>query len=208
MAMTQAKFWDKTAPKYSQQAIGDPDSYAKKLKATQALMHKNMEVIEFGCGTGSTALLHAPHVKHITATDISARMVAIGREKAEQASIHNLSFQQCSVEEVDTSKAYDMVLALNLIHLLSDIPTAFDTFARLTKPGGYFITSTVCLADKRWLLAPLIKVMQMLGKAPHVGFISPETVMAQMQAAGFECQEHWTHGKVRSLFIIAKKSES
>ena len=42
-----------------------------------------MEVLEFGCGTGGTAIIHAPYVKHIRAIDISGNMIAIAKGKAE-----------------------------------------------------------------------------------------------------------------------------
>ena len=38
-----------------------------------------MEVLEFGCGTGSTALTLAPNVRHIQATDVSPKMLEIAR---------------------------------------------------------------------------------------------------------------------------------
>jgi cyclopropane fatty-acyl-phospholipid synthase-like methyltransferase len=37
----------------------------------------DMEVLEFGCGTGSTAIVHAPHVKELRAIDISEKMIGI-----------------------------------------------------------------------------------------------------------------------------------
>jgi len=49
-------------------------------------------VFEFGAGTGSTALLHAPYVKHIYSTDYAKKMIAIAnRNKAEQG-IENVDF--------------------------------------------------------------------------------------------------------------------
>ena len=63
MAVTSADFWDRIAPKYSRQPIADPESYARKLAATQALMQPDMAVLELGCGTGSTALEHAERVQ-------------------------------------------------------------------------------------------------------------------------------------------------
>jgi cyclopropane fatty-acyl-phospholipid synthase-like methyltransferase len=45
-----------------------------------------MELLEFGCGTGGTAIIHAPHVKHIRAIDISPRMIEIAKSRAEAAS--------------------------------------------------------------------------------------------------------------------------
>lgn len=42
---------------------------------------------------------------------------------------------------------------------------------RLLKPGGFFISSTVCLAEGMWLLRPVIPVLQWLGRAPYVSFV-------------------------------------
>ncbi len=80
---TSSKFWDKIAEKYSKQPIADEASYQKKLEVTRGYLQPEMEVLEFGCGTGSTALIHAPYVKHIRAIDISSKMIAIAKAKAE-----------------------------------------------------------------------------------------------------------------------------
>ena len=39
-----------------------------------------MRIVEFGCGTGTTAVHHTPHVQHIDAIDISAKMLEIERQ--------------------------------------------------------------------------------------------------------------------------------
>ena len=208
MSVTPAEFWDRVAPSYSKRPITDSESYARKLAATQALMQPNMKVLEFGCGTGSTALEHAPHVAHIEATDLSAAMIAIGRQKAEDAGIVNVSFRQSGVEEFDADDSYDMVLALNLLHLLPDRMAALSKVHRLLKPGGLFISSTVCLADRMWFLRPVIPVLQWIGKAPFVSFVGANDVLREVAVAGFEEQEHWAHGRANSLFLIASKVET
>lgn len=207
VAVTSAEFWDRVAPGYSKQPIADTENYARKLAATQALMRPDMEVLEFGCGTGSTALTHAPHVAHIVATDLSAAMIDIGREKAALADIDNVSFRQAGVEDFEApDSSYDMVLALNLIHLLEDRTAALAKIHRLLKPGGIFISSTVCLADRMWFLRPVIPLMQLIGKAPYVSFVAMDGMLREVAAAGFTVQEHWTHGRANSLFLICSKA--
>ena len=207
MSVTSAEFWDRIASDYSKQPIKDTNSYSRKLAATQALMRPDMQVLELGCGTGSTALEHAPHVAHIVATDVSEAMIAIGREKAAQAGIENVTFQQSGVSELAEDGRYDMVLALNLLHLLPDRTGALAKIHRLLKPGGVFVSSTVCLADKMWFLRPVIPVMQWLGKAPYVSFAKEYTVLQEIAEAGFEAKEHWSHGRANSLFMIATRRE-
>ena len=206
MTVTSTEFWDRVAPGYSQQPIADEESYARKLAATQALMRPTMNVLEFGCGTGSTALAHAPHVAQVLATDVSAEMIRIGQEKAAAAGIDNVSFQQSGVEEFRAPDgSFDMVLALNLLHLLPDFPAAVGRIHGLLKPGGHFVSSTVCLADRLWFLRPVIPVMQWIGKAPFVSFLRADDVLADIIRAGFDAREHWTHGRSNSLFLIAQK---
>jgi len=79
------KIWDRFADGYAKQPIADPASYQKKLQVTQQYLKPFMQVLEIGCGTGGTSILHAPHVQHILATDISSKMVEIARRNAEQA---------------------------------------------------------------------------------------------------------------------------
>lgn len=208
MAVESAEFWDRIARRYSEQPIADTASYARKLAATRALMRPDMRLLEFGCGTGSTALEHAPHVAHIDATDVSAAMIAIAREKAEHAGIGNVTFRQSGLEDFHAPDgSYDMVLALNLMHLLPDRAAALATIHRLLKPSGLFISSTVCLADRMWFLRPVIPVLQWIGKAPFVSFVKSAAVLREIEQAGFVTREHWNHGRANSLFVIAEKRE-
>lgn len=207
MPVKPAEFWDRVALGYSKQPIADEASYARKLAQTQALMRPDMIVLELGCGTGTTAIKHASHVARIDATDVSPAMIAIGRQRAQEAGIDNVHFRAVAVEEIDGGDGtYDMVLALNLIHLLPDRQAALAAIHRLLKPGGVFVSSTVCLSDRMWYLPPVIKVMQWLGKAPYVSFIGANGVLEEVGAAGFEAQEHWTHGRANSLFLVARKA--
>lgn len=70
------KFWDKTAERYARSPLADEATYRKKLAETQIFFSPDMRIVEFGCGTGTTAVHHAPHVQHIDALDISEFMIA------------------------------------------------------------------------------------------------------------------------------------
>lgn len=84
------EFWEKRADKYSRQPVADEASYQRKLEVTRKYFRPDMEVLEIGCGTGSTAISHAPYVKHIRATDFSSRMIEIAKEKARAACIRDM----------------------------------------------------------------------------------------------------------------------
>ena len=82
---TSEQFWDNMACDYAAKAIKNMDAYSKTLERTRLYLHANDTVLELGCGSGSTALLLSGHVGHIWASDLSSRLVQIGREKAKEA---------------------------------------------------------------------------------------------------------------------------
>ncbi|MEQ9317121.1 MAG: class I SAM-dependent methyltransferase, partial [Henriciella sp.] len=96
-----ARFWDKLAEKYSKQPISDQETYEKKLDITRKYLTSESEVFEFGCGTGSTAILHAPHVRHILATDVAPNMIEIGRQRAAEAGAVNIAFECTDIERYE-----------------------------------------------------------------------------------------------------------
>ncbi len=113
------KFWDRIAKHYSKQPVGDEAAYQKKLQITREYFQPNMEVLEFGCGTGSTAITHAPYVKHIHAIDISSKMIEIAQCKADAKNIKNITFEQSTIDKFSMSDhTFDVVLGLSILHLL------------------------------------------------------------------------------------------
>ena len=153
------QFWDKIADKYAKQPIADEAAYQKKLSVTRDYFHPDMEVLEIGCGTGSTAILHAPYVKHIRAIDFSENMLAIAQVKAEAEHINNVTFEQAAIEDIAIpDQSLDMVLGLSILHLLKDRESAIARVYQMLKPGGFFVTSTVCIGESMsWfkLVAPI-----------------------------------------------------
>ena len=72
---TSAEFWDAQATSYAKSPVRDVEAYEKTLARVRDYLHLEMDVIEIGCGTGSTALKLSNAVAHYTATDISGGMI-------------------------------------------------------------------------------------------------------------------------------------
>ena len=212
---TSAKFWNKVADGYAKQPIADEAAYQKKLQVTQEYLQPSMNVLEFGCGTGSTALVHAPYVHHIRAIDFSSNMIAIAQEKAAAQNIQNVTFEQASIDELSVpDQTYDAVLGLNVLHLLANKEAAIAKVYDLLQPGGVFITSTICLGDTMaWfkLIAPVGKA---LGLFPLVKVFTIKDLEKSLTDAGFAIDYQWQAGDYQSpignakiVFIVAKKAE-
>ncbi len=206
-----AQFWDNAAEKYARSPIADEKAYRNTLERTRSYLSKDDTILEVGCGTGSTALLLADDVREITASDISGNMIRIAMAKARDQAVSNVTFIKADIlDETFQGGPYDAVLAHNIIHLLEDIPAALGRLNKLLKPGGIFISKTVCTpgAGASWklrLIKLILPLMQMVGKAPYVNFMEIETLERIIGDHGFSIIEAGSYSSP-SRYIVARKN--
>ena len=201
-----ARFWDRIAEKYAKKPVENEENYQRKLKGTQDYFRPDMEVLELGCGTGSTALVHAPHVHHIRATDISSKMIEIARGKAADAGVDNVTFDVTSVEDLDVPDAsLDAVLALSVMHLVRDKDATMAKIHKMLKPGGLFVTSTPCLGDTMKWLKLVGPIGAALGLIPKVTIMTKDEWLKSLAPAGFAIDYQWQPEKSIGVFAVAKK---
>lgn len=203
-----AAFWDRTADRYAASPIANEAAYQTKLAATQRLLRPDMDIFEFGCGTGSTALLHAPHVRHIRAVDFSSRMIEIAKGKAQKAGIDNVSFEQGAIETIDLApQSLDMVLALSVLHLLRKKEAAIAKVFAALKPGGYFVSSTACVREMVPALSLITPITNRFnfGLLPYLDMMNSGQLRRAITDAGFAIEHQWQPNRKSALFVIARK---
>ena len=202
-----SRFWDRHAKGYAKRPVADEAAYRKKLEVTQDHLKPDMEVLELGCGTGTTALNHAPFVKHIQAIDISESMIEIARAKAESGNVENVSFEQSSIDDLNAVEAaYDVVMAHSVLHLVENKEAAIAKVHRLLKPGGVFFSSTACLGDMMSLWRFILPIGRALGLLPLVTFFTTEALVDTLTNCGFRNFHQWQPGKGKAVFIAATKA--
>jgi len=209
-----ARFWDKAAEKYAKSPIADMDAYTYTLERTRSYLSPNDNVLEVGCGTGSTALLLAGDVRQITASDLSSNMIRIGSEKAQAQGISNVKFVTAELfDSAIENGPYDAILALNLLHLLEDMPAAIRRINSLLKPGGTFISKTVCQLGSGTplrfrILKIVLPLMQLIGKAPYVNFMEIRELEDIISSGGFKIIETGNYPKSPPChYVVARKIE-
>lgn len=203
----QTKFWDKSAERYSKRPVPDEAAYQKKLAVTREYLRPHMEVLEIGCGTGSTAITHAPYLKHILATDISANMIEIAQAKADAKDIENVTFEQLAIDDLSLpDQSMDAVLGLSILHLVENKEEVIDKVHRILRPGGVFVTSTVCLGDTMKFFKVIGPIGRFLGLMPLVRVFTAQELADTLTNAGlFQIDYQWRPGKGKAVFIVAKK---
>jgi len=188
-------FWDRIARKYAANPVKDLEAYERTLDRTRHYLKDTDAVLEFGCGTGTTALKLAPHVSRMVASDLSSEMIAIAREKATGQACSNVEFTVATPDSAPwPDSSFDAVLAFNLWHLVPDRVSALAHVCRLLKPGGLFVSKTPCLAEMNALIRLAVPVMRFVGKAPHVAFFSAAALEGEIEGAGFTIIERARHG--------------
>jgi len=198
-------FWDKAAEKYIKSPIKDEAAYQKKLAITQAFLRPDDKVLEFGCGSGATAIFHAPHVAQVVATDISDKMIEAAQRKAVEAGVKNIVFQQGTLDSLQfKNESFDAVLGLNVLHLLEDVDGAIVKVHQLLKNEGVFVSSTSLIAEINLAFRWLISGMQLLGLAPYVSRFTKRQLISKLLKAGFTIEREW-QASHESVFIVARK---
>jgi len=198
-------FWDRTAARYAKRPIADQEAYLRKLALTQEFLRPEMDVMEFGCGTASTAIIHAPKVRSYLATDASSNMIEIARQRVAESEqdISNLRLEVATLDELQKrQQRYDAILGLNILHLLPDPDRAIRQVFQMLKPGGVFISNTACLQTTRRYLKPVVVLARWLRLAPAVTFLSREALEQSLNDAGFQIQHRWVPERSPDVYFL------
>lgn len=201
-----ARFWNRFARRYARMKVPDEVAYRHKLDRTRAYLSPTARVLDLGCGTGTTALHHAPHVAHVRGIDIAPEMIAIARKKAVAQGAANVDFAVGRAEAETGAGLWDMVMAHSLLHLVADRDATIAQAHRLLKPGGHFVSSTICAADGLGAFRPVVPLLRLAGLAPpRFRFFGAADLRGALRDAGFEIVEEWQPRPRRPLFLVARK---
>lgn len=206
----RVRFWDRIAPKYAADSIADLAGYETTLRRVQGLLSPSQDVLEIGCGTGSTALRMAPFTRSLLATDVSPAMIAIAHQRLAAQPTPQLRFEVADADAMAFGQgAYDAVLAFNVLHLVSDLDAALALLAQALRPGALLISKTPCLAEMNPLVPHVaVPLMRAIGMAPPVLCFSEQRLHAALAQQGLQavCAErHGTRGKDIRAFVVARK---
>jgi hypothetical protein len=123
----QAAFWNGMARRYAASPVRNPENWEKTLDLTRARLAPEAEVLELGCGTGSSALRLAPHRGPVYRDRRRLRHDRIAREKLAETPVEGLSFETARTGDGSLPEGpFDAVLAFNLLHLVPDLPATLS----------------------------------------------------------------------------------
>jgi ubiquinone/menaquinone biosynthesis C-methylase UbiE len=143
------RFWDKQADTYNKSERQFETAFKRINKKTKKYLKPNDTVLDYGCATGLKTFEFVSDVKKIFGLDISSKMINKAKSKADELKIKNVDFKQGTIFDVEfKDNTFDAIIAYGILHLLDENQKVLKKIDELLKPGGYFISTTVCLKEK------------------------------------------------------------
>ncbi len=209
------EFWDKSADNYDRTEERFEHIHQTSRECAKRHLRESDVVLDYGCGTGTTACELASHVTEIQGIDIAGRMIKLSKEKAAANGISNVSFAQADIFDERYSKgSFDVILAFNMLHTVPDPQRVVRRVHELLKPEGSFISVTPCLRDKMSLIVSaqiqLVRLLCKLGIIPVPIRRLQSSDLDELVSSGnfhaVETQEIFSGAS--SYFIAAKKNSN
>jgi ubiquinone/menaquinone biosynthesis C-methylase UbiE len=97
----------------------------------------DMDVLDFGCGTGLLTLQLQPYVRTITGTDSSPGMLKVLTAKIGAGGLTSVRTSLFDPENpVSLEGEYDLIVSSMTFHHIPEIPTLLDILCSHLRPGG------------------------------------------------------------------------
>ena len=150
-----------------------------------------LDVLDLGCGDGTTALPAAKLGANVLGVDIASNLVEAGNARAQSLGLTNCRFQEGDASDLSdiADDSFDLVIT---IFGAMFAPKPFDVakeMVRVTRPGGRIVMGN-WIPDDPTLVAQILKISSAYSPPPPEGFVSPMTwgieddVIERFAAAG------------------------
>ncbi|MBJ6799688.1 class I SAM-dependent DNA methyltransferase [Geomonas propionica] len=117
----------------------------------QALpLNRDMEALDYGCGSGLVTLGLHPFVGRIAGADSSAGMLEVLNRKIQSQSLANVLTLPLDLELQRLEGSFDLIVSSMTLHHVQDIPALIATLSKALKPGGWLALADLESEDGRF----------------------------------------------------------
>jgi 2-polyprenyl-6-hydroxyphenyl methylase/3-demethylubiquinone-9 3-methyltransferase len=149
-----------------------------------------LRVLDIGCGGGLLAEPVARMGASVVGADASETNIGIARTHAEQSGVE-VDYRAITAEELNSDgEKFDIVLNMEVVEHVSDVPFFIETCAEMVKPGGLMFIATINRTFKAQALAIFMaeNVLRWLPRGTHQyeKLVKPEEIETPLNNAGMQ----------------------
>ena len=135
---------------------------------------KDMNVLDLGCGDGTTAIPEAKLGANVLGVDIASNLVEAGRTRAKTEGLTNCIFQEGDASDLHEleDQRFDLVISIFGAMFAPKPLDVAKEMVRVTRPGGRIVMGNWIPGDPT-LVAQILKISSAYTPPPPEGFISP-----------------------------------
>lgn len=97
---------------------------------------KDMEAMDFGCGTGLVSLPLAAKLGRIVALDSSTGMLEMVQQKIDKEKIDNVEPVCGEIDKIEFSRHFDLIFTSMTLHHIDNVDLVLQRFSELLDSGG------------------------------------------------------------------------
>jgi 2-polyprenyl-3-methyl-5-hydroxy-6-metoxy-1,4-benzoquinol methylase len=206
------RFWDRLARNWGGPTEEPEKTDTKVTAKTRQYLKATDTVLDYGCASGGADFRLAGAVRDIHGIDISSKMIAAAKARAEAAMVDNVSFAKATIfDDALQPESFDVVLAFNVFHLLEDGHQVMRRIGELLKPGGLLVSVTPCLGEKGSLAIritmALVRLATVTKLIPHVQRYRMAELRQSVEEAGLVIVEveELVHS-TSEYFVVARNA--
>jgi ubiquinone/menaquinone biosynthesis C-methylase UbiE len=202
------KFWDKMATSYDREEESAIPTINKYIEKGKKYLKITDRVLDLGCGTGKVSIEVSNSVKEIQAIDISSKMIEIAKKKVNDRNLTNITFFQTTIfDDRFTEENFDVIFGFYVLHLLEEINTAIQRINEILRPGGYLISVTPCMKEKKKISGIFLSLLSKIRLVPKIKLFKFSDLENLLKEGNFKIEETYTFEKNSPEYlVIAKKT--
>lgn len=135
---------------------------------------KGLQVLDLGCGDGTTAIPAARLGAEVLGVDIASNLVEAGNIQAKLEGLSNISFREGDASDLYELEDQRFDLVVSIFGAMF-APKPFDVakeMVRVTRPGGKIVMGNWIPGDPT-LVAQVLRISSSYTPPPPEGFVSP-----------------------------------